>query len=107
MGPKYGNVGNGVHKSESICHVLVNVTIRWGFMFSSYRYKAGKPYVCGESISALLFCCGVQSEHVINNTTQTNVKTVNNLESMFGCTVKSWRQSTCKMENTGNNCGMR
>jgi len=45
MGPKYGNVGNGVHESESICHVLVNVTIRWGFMFKSYGYKAGKPYL--------------------------------------------------------------
>ena len=82
MGPKYGNVGNGVHKSESICHVLVNVTIiwGWGYIYRSYQYKANRMY--GESISALLFCCGVQSEHVINSITQTTVQTVNSLESM-------------------------
>lgn len=64
-------------------------------------------HIYGESILALLFCCGVQSEHVINSTTQTTVQTVNSLESKFGCTVKSWRQSICKMENTGNSSGMR
>jgi len=63
--------------------------------------------MCGESISVLLFCCGVQSEHTINSTTQTTVQTVNSLQSKFGCNVKSWRQSTCKMENTGNSCGIR
>jgi len=50
-------------------------------------------HMCGESILALLFCCGVQSEHVINSTAQTTVLTVNSLESIFGCTVKGWRQS--------------
>jgi len=45
-------------------------------------------HMCGESILALLFCYGVQSEHVINSTTQTTVQTVNSLESKFGCTVK-------------------
>ena len=62
--------------------------------------------MCGESALALLFCCGVQSEHVINRTIQTSVQTVNSLESISGCTVKAWRQSTCKMENTSNSCGM-
>jgi len=63
--------------------------------------------MCGESISALLFCCGVESEHVINSTTQTTVQTVNSFESIFGCTVKAWRQSTRKMENIDNSCGTR
>jgi hypothetical protein len=66
-----------------------------------------KNHVCGESISALLFCCGVQSEHVINSTTQTTVQTVNSLQNIFGYTVKALRQSICKMENSGNSCGMR
>jgi hypothetical protein len=58
-------------------------------------------HVCGESISALLFCRGVQSEHIINSTTHITVQTVSSLESIFGCTVEAWRQSACKMENTG------
>jgi hypothetical protein len=54
-------------------------------------------HMCGESLLALLFCCGVQSEHVINSKTQTTVQTVNSLESIFGCVVKARRQSTCRM----------
>jgi hypothetical protein len=35
-GQKYGNVGNGVHKSESTCQVLVNVAIGWGNTYRNY-----------------------------------------------------------------------
>jgi hypothetical protein len=44
LSQKYGSVGNGVNKSESTCHILVNVTIRQGCIYRSHWYEASEPH---------------------------------------------------------------
>jgi hypothetical protein len=33
FGPKCGNKGNGIYMFESTWHAIVNVTIKWGYMY--------------------------------------------------------------------------